>query len=161
MQRSHPPKRGASFKSNQNNKKRKLDPAAAELRRLAREVHAFGSSALSKWEKRKFDTAQLKAQGRLVEKPPRIPLKILQGMRKKEKQREQKRQQELREQGIYTKKPRRRIDDRNAFARRVLRGDRQGIESGARGLKATLGKFKDGVIYVPKSQLNVRKPGKK
>ena len=100
----------------------------------------------------------------------KVPYNILMGQRKKQERKEQLSEHYARLEGnapMYKQKPNRGKQD-DSLVDRVKKKFAGGLEEGKRGLKASVGTYKSGVLHVPESlieernrKLSVKKPSGK
>lgn len=109
----------------------------AEFKNILKEVEQLGTSTLEWKDRKKLETAKLVALGSKAPKSFKMPVSMGVGMKRKQEHRaEQKRQDEI-AQGIRSAK--RTAAERKPPPKRTAE---------ERGLNASEGKFKGGVLYV-------------
>ncbi|KAL6063891.1 Coiled-coil domain-containing protein 137 [Balamuthia mandrillaris] len=120
-----------------------------ELKELSREVHDFGASQFTGRRKKQWDEQKIISLGGHASKKPKMPYHMLIGKKKKEAEREEKRIKKLKETGMYvagvSNKANNNSNTADSSKKKV---GLAGIMSGERGLKASAGFYRNGVLYV-------------
>eukprot|EP00762_Andalucia_godoyi_P005277 ANDGO_06706.mRNA.1 hypothetical protein ACA1_182660 len=113
-----------------------------EFLKDARLVSQFGAQFLNKRQRKAYEESHIKSLGGDSETREKMPLKVLQGMRQKHQERMQKKQHAAKNQGMVLW---------NSYVPQIMipTHDKEKKEKRFRGLKETVGKFKDGVLHVP------------
>jgi len=131
--------------------------------KLARkDVMAVAGSKLTGGKKRDFLTERTKEYGGLTyKKKKKINYKHLLGMKKKNKERKVEDRERLQEMGMYQKPKKRRGLSAEEFRHKKLgnRRGESGVMTGERGLSGSVGKYKDGVLYINPELIKNRATG--
>ena len=145
-----------------------------------RDIAKFAADGSDRKTKKKYELFQLMKAGALPAKTLKTPLPILRGMRKKHGERMKRKREEETEMGTFDKK--KHLQQEQAFARmdplaragkdwdklqqlkmeRGSRAERSGGDvDGERGIRSSVGSFKNGVLHVNESNplgLKAKKP---
>ena len=115
------------------------EPARRKKRKrtsLWEEVEVLGASSFSGQKKRDFDKKQLERLGAKASKNQKMPLTMLRGMRKKQRQREDWERQDMRDMGL-------------TVGKRVKKAKKADLTGGMASLKETgVGKFSKGMLKI-------------
>jgi hypothetical protein len=135
-----------------------------------RDIAKFAADGSDRKTKKKYELFQLKQAGALPSKTLKTPLPILRGMRQKHGERMKRKREEEIEMGIFDKK--KHLQQEQSFAKmdplaragkdwdklqqlkmeRGSRAERSGGDvDGERGIRASVGSFKNGVLHVNES----------
>eukprot|EP00736_Rhodelphis_marinus_P010932 Rmarinus@m.7735 len=168
-------------KSKEGRKKKGDDKVFVDLEATVKELDRFAASHLIGNDRFKWEKTALQKLGGMPEKNVSVPLKALQGMRRKAIERQKSESQRLRESGVVTaghssskahtargpnlpifKYSRSGAVDRPEHLKKMA-GDRRGdrrILDGERGIKASVGTFKDGTLRISASDVRPTAPAK-
>jgi len=137
-------------------------PLQNEFRWLFKQVEDLGNSKLKGIRKKLWEKKKLKERGSLARKEVKMPYKMRMGMVKKQKEREEKLLQKEKERGVVVhslqkenkgRKTSLPLEDYLKQRNSNRSGSFRNVGDGTRGLKTSVGVFKDGVLFIPPSLL--------
>ena len=123
---------------------RKKEASDSDEKKIWVSVKALGAVGLKGKEKWKYQSELIQRLGGKKPKNRKVPLKILMGMRKKEKKRQAWRDKQIRDSGVVVARPNDLSTSlqKSKKKRKKLHTDRQGF------LRPSFGHFKSGTLFV-------------
>ena len=123
---------------------RKKEASDSDEKNIWVSVKALGAVGLKGKEKWKYQSELIQSLGGKKPKNRKVPLKILMGMRKKEKKRQAWRDKQIRDSGVVVARPNdlSTSSQKSKKKRKKLHTDRQGF------LRPSFGHFKSGTLFV-------------